>query len=332
MTAQTEYVDHILAEHGIAVPKPEPVALGDLELTLSGNHQVRAETDLDRVNEYALAMRDNGGAQLFPPIVVRRKPSGELIIIDGNHRGLAAEQADVNELQAQVITCSDEAHAVMSYLLNKGHGKPFEEQDKQMHAVTLALVHDYTPKQVAAIVGMSTKWVQATLKQDRLRKRLSQAGKAKASKGITMTLAEAVLSEPYPNVQLAIAELAVRHSLSSNDVRDIVRELAVTEGADEREAEALRVVKRIVRGRAESKKAAGRSRRKGKPQTNWMHLAKAVGLVLRKIDTEALAADILELEPARAAQELPRITEAVNILEDAYIAIHARASESTDGQ
>lgn len=107
----------------------------DIERSLRNQARLGAPVDTEYVERYATAMRD--GAE-FPGVVAWRDDRNtKLVIIDGNHRMMAAREAEyelpvyvVKDAKVQTITA-------MTFEANVRHGKSTTEDERIHHALWL---------------------------------------------------------------------------------------------------------------------------------------------------------------------------------------------------
>ncbi len=150
-----------------AAPRTPPARLGwsvmEVEvnsLTADPAIQPREELSLDIIAQYAEDMRDGDA---FPAVTVFENPdSGERVLADGFHRFLAAKQAGVLTLRAEIHqgTRGDARwHAVGA---NRAHGLRRSNADKRK-AVRLALeMHpEYSDEKIGGHVGVHRQTVLA---------------------------------------------------------------------------------------------------------------------------------------------------------------------------
>ena len=123
-------------------------------LCLDHGIQVRAAMHPDTVNDYAEAMRDGAS---FPPIVVFRVGS-DLVLADGVHRTLAAQQAGLQEILSDTRVGTFRDALVYALSANGSHGLQMTNLDKRK-AVGLALddeeLSQWSNREIARWCGVS---------------------------------------------------------------------------------------------------------------------------------------------------------------------------------
>jgi len=78
------------------------------------------------ISEYAAAFRYYGGWGEFPPITADQ----DMLILDGATRYLAAVQADVDEVEVEIIECeNDQQRLLVAAGSNAQHGKRWNSKD-----------------------------------------------------------------------------------------------------------------------------------------------------------------------------------------------------------
>ena len=125
--------------------------------------QARAKIRLAVVRQYADAMKQQlaEGGLVFPPIVLFTHGS-DYWLADGCHRVLAAVQAGLTEILAEVRPGSQRDALLHSISANNSHGLPRSNADK-CRAVTLLLKDpewsQWNDREIARLCGVSDRMV-----------------------------------------------------------------------------------------------------------------------------------------------------------------------------
>ena len=167
--------------------KPKKKKLAIEEIRLDGDTQPRAELDQAIVGDYADAML--GGAK-FPPLEVFFD-GANYWLVDGFHRRFAAERAELDTVDCQVIDGTLEEAQWYSYARNSDHGLRRSNADKKK-AVLRALKHpkgaEMSDSAIAEHCGVNDKTVakyrgelESTSEIPKLEKRKGKDGKSRKS-------------------------------------------------------------------------------------------------------------------------------------------------------
>ena len=131
---QTEnWLDERGLKGGYAYEQDMPLSAFDFEE--SQRNQARNKAiDPDLKDRYVIAWK-NG--ETFPPVIAHNL-NGKLIIVDGNHRLAAAEEAGVTEIDTYIIhRASDNNIISLTYEANVRHGQATAEPERVRHAVRM---------------------------------------------------------------------------------------------------------------------------------------------------------------------------------------------------
>lgn len=108
----------------------------DIERSLRNQARLGAPVDPEYVDRYATAMRD--GAE-FPAVVAwRDENTTSLVIVDGNHRMMAAREAHYDLPVYVIKDATAQAITAMTFEANVRHGKGTSEDERIHHALWLA--------------------------------------------------------------------------------------------------------------------------------------------------------------------------------------------------
>jgi hypothetical protein len=140
----------------------ETLAVFQSRLSLESNPQ---QVDIGRVQ--AISQSDPA---TWPPITVAEDEEGNLWVLDGAHRVVAARKIGLKELPAALEPWpgdgSDEAAYLRSLELNLRHGFPISVEDRKEWARRLKRAHpNFSESTIAGIVGLAKSTVHMALVQ-----------------------------------------------------------------------------------------------------------------------------------------------------------------------
>lgn len=219
----------------------DPLDLNKVDAKASLRNQARdIPIDDETVERYAEDMR---GGDTFPPIIVRAKPNGALVVLSGNHRWKAAV-ASKTTLAGYVVTCSDETALRISYEDNRRHGKSLDVAERVRQAVHLRAL-GWTQVAAARIVGITQNRLARAEAANQFAARCREVGIVDP-----VAVAETVKSR-LMNVRAdPVFADAVRLVNDASLPADVVYRIVTDVNACRSEAEALQLVanERIIAG------------------------------------------------------------------------------------
>lgn len=125
------------------------------KLRLDGDTQVRKSLNLEKVEEYAEAMKE--GAE-FPPVTVFHDGS-HYWLADGFHRYHAARKAEQDEILADVKNGTVEEAQIFAFGANSTHGLAMTREERRDVAIRMIkhpLAVDWPNTKIARVVGLSS--------------------------------------------------------------------------------------------------------------------------------------------------------------------------------
>lgn len=155
-------IEAALDDLGIPWTFDPALPLDQINVTASLANQARVGEPLDdeTVDRYAVAMADGA---VFPAVIARRtSPRAKLVLLGGNHRRAAAEQAGRAAHAAYIVECSDEAATICGYRDNLTHGKPTTAAERALQAVHLVNT-GWTQGAAAKALGLAQPQVSNAL-------------------------------------------------------------------------------------------------------------------------------------------------------------------------
>lgn len=112
----------------------------------SGPNVRRERIDLGHVSR----LTERGG---WPPILVR-EVNGKLQVIDGHHRKAAAGRLKWEEIEAEVIHCSDAEALERAVAANLSHGLPLSIPERKTAALRMIRETDWSDARIATACGL----------------------------------------------------------------------------------------------------------------------------------------------------------------------------------
>jgi hypothetical protein len=131
-------------------------------IDLKGSPQARAATDEVTVGEYAEVMREPGGPDQFPAIVLFEDQDGTLWLADGWHRVLAALKAGLKAIKAEVRPGNRRDALLCAVGANADHGLRRTNEDKRRAVLTLLRDPQWcqwSDREIANRCGVSNRFV-----------------------------------------------------------------------------------------------------------------------------------------------------------------------------
>lgn len=125
------------------------------KLRLDGDTQVRKSLNLEKVEEYAEAMKE--GAE-FPPVTVFHDGS-HYWLADGFHRYHAARKAEQDEILADVKNGTVQEAQLFAFGANSTHGLAMTREERRDVAIRMIkhpLAIDWPNTKIARVVGLSS--------------------------------------------------------------------------------------------------------------------------------------------------------------------------------
>lgn len=208
-----------------------PVAEFDVAESLDNQARISEPVDEATVKEYQANMEEG---DVFPPVVAYPGPGG-LIIVDGNHRLVAAQRAG-KTLPVYVLTgVKPVTLTIMTFEANSPafHGKPVSHDDRIRHAVWM--VRNKVPAALAARqLGLTAAEVSravALKNADRDADKVLKSEKLKARwSRLPATTRTRLGSLTDPDVMLAATELTVAAGLPADKVTALCTEVRGVRG------------------------------------------------------------------------------------------------------
>jgi len=139
------------------------------ELVFDPALQCRVGLDQDTVDEYAEAM---AAGEVFPPITAFRV-DGQLLVVDGWHRGHAASQAKLTEVEVDVRDGNRREAMLAAIKANARHGLKRSREDKRRAIVALLQDAEWcamSSRDLGELAGVSHAAVNNLRKHFRLKR------------------------------------------------------------------------------------------------------------------------------------------------------------------
>lgn len=278
----------------------------DVERSLRNQARLGEPVDQEFVDRYAEAMK--GGAT-FPAVVAARAPSGKLVIIDGNHRLVAAKKADY-KLSVYEVTAKAQSITTMTFEANVTHGKATTEEERIHHAMFL-IDSGMTKTEAAKRMNVSVAKVNKQALSTEAGRRADGAGIPRSEWEALPETARNRLSMINSDEALVGAvKLATEAGLNTQEVLDLVASLndskSVAKQMKVLELKRLEYADAIQDVRTGVAPAIGKRVRSPKGA-----LASTIGFALVMPDAEAIVASLGQAEREEYA---PRVDEAIQRL------------------
>lgn len=301
-------IDEWLAAWHVAYDFLPEVDINDIDGERSLRNQARLgeETvDQEYVNRYADAMR--AGTE-FPAVVVYTV-KGKYVIIDGNHRYVAARSAGYT-LSAYVVNARAHVITAMTFEANVRHGKATSETERVHHALYL-MDNGMSMNEAAKRMNVPRGKIQKARTQGEALRRADGAGINRRTWDSLPDAARNRLSQIHTDEALAAAvQLYVDAGLTATEVFDLVSRINDTRSGklQMQMVDALRLeyAERIQDKLSGSAPTQGKRVRSPKTVLA-LTLGQAASLPDVGILNEALS-------PAERDEFLPRISDAIKRL------------------
>ena len=247
------------------------VDLGEIDTEKSRHNQARFEAiDEKVVATYAEAMKRD---EHFPPLIVYRPtPTGDFIIIDGNHRQAAAMAAGRAKTAIYEVDPKTDPKtiALMTFACNTKHGMPTSETERITQAVYLydngASLH-----MAAAAVNIPERHLKKALERAKADARADEVGFPRNKwETIGATIRARLSAIPTDEVFLRATKLAYAANLSFEEIQELVSMVNATKSATKQMAavkdmeavhqDAIQAVAGGVLGTAEKRKMNPKAR------------------------------------------------------------------------
>lgn len=169
----TQLTEKLLDEANVTWTYVDAAPLETINFEISQSNQVR-DIPVDRglVDQYSEAMKTGA---TFPPIIIAETPEVTWIL-GGNHRALAAIDAE-SPIGAYVVSNPTEQQSRrISFGDNTTNGKPPTKKEKRRHLVWMVDVYDLPISHAAKVVGLTDSQAQTTIRVYRAKERAASTG------------------------------------------------------------------------------------------------------------------------------------------------------------
>jgi hypothetical protein len=192
------------------------------DLDKSLHNQARFDpVDRPTVEQYKEAVL-RGSA--FPAVLAwRPTPRGRLVIIDGNHRLVAHDEAgvpiDMYEIDRDT---NPQTVALLTFAMNTTHGRPTTEDERVTQAIYL-IDNGASIDHASAAVNVSPRIVKRAISRGKADQRADEVGlKRNEWDGLAQTVKNRLKDISTDEGFFAAAELAFAAKLDANEVFDLV--------------------------------------------------------------------------------------------------------------
>lgn len=245
-----------------------PVEQIDKKSSLS-NQARRDPRDNETVRVYAEAMK--AGA-VFPPLVGYRKPNGDVVWLDGNHRSEAAVLRHLPTVACYLVNTSDQM--LLTDMLASANatlnGKEAAKQDRLYHAMRLVDA-GYPKRHAGRMAGVAEATLHNFVNHQQVIRHADKLGVGRVAKQLPSKYAGPLSNsiDKLPPTEWKALLSAASHATNAQDFRDLVRTVVAANGAG------LDVVEQFVHERTaiNSPKSAGPKRTQSPVHSFLMHAA-----------------------------------------------------------
>ena len=152
-----EDLDTLLENHNMNfVFEPSfPLSDIDMDRSLDNNARLDDKVDADWVSQYAIDLEHG---DRFPALIlVRSGASKPAVVVDGNHRVVAALEAELKTFGAYVVHGQPGSSAIneLTMAANAIHGRPSTTEDRLQHALHLIKTKGYGVERAARKMHVS---------------------------------------------------------------------------------------------------------------------------------------------------------------------------------
>jgi transposase len=236
MSGKNASIEKYLKDKGVAFTFLEWVSPGSFDTKRSRENQARLGTPIleETKDRYVEALRNGDD---FPPVIAYRLPSGQLEILDGNHRQAAHEELgqpmDVYLIDADTPPA---VRALITFEANAKHGQPSTTQERLHHALYM-VNNGKSVAKAAAMFGVPVHSLQKLTTLGNATRRAEDCGiPAKKWESIPtasqLKLNTVITDEGY----IEAVKLTVDADLNAKQVSDMVRELNESKSAARQKA------------------------------------------------------------------------------------------------
>ncbi len=238
MGKRDERIEKWLAELGVKFTFLEKVSPGSFDTKRSRENQARLGNPIDEEvrDRYAEDLK-NGDE--FPPVVAYRLSSGQLEVLDGNHRQAAHELTG----QAMDVYQVDDAtppalRALITFQANAKHGKPSTTPERLHHAMFM-VNNGKSVAKAAAAFGVPVHALQKLATQAYATRRAEDAGiPVKVWERIPTASQLKLNTISTDEGFIEAVKLTADADLNSTQVTEMVRQLNASKSAAKQKAEA----------------------------------------------------------------------------------------------
>ncbi len=199
------------------IPKKEESLLEiEIERIVPGQAQPRTDFNEESLKELAQSIKEKG---IIQPIVVSRVGDGSFRIIAGERRWRAAKIAGLDKVPAVVKDVSP-AEAVEIALIENIQREDLDPVETALAFDRLLREFNITQEELSKRVGKDRATISNYLRILRLTDEVKQYLKDGT---LTMGHAKAILSVEDPQIQIEIANMIIKKSLSVRQTEELVK-------------------------------------------------------------------------------------------------------------
>lgn len=199
------------------IPKKEESLLEiEIERIVPGQAQPRTDFNEESLKELAQSIKEKG---IIQPIVVSRVGDGSFRIIAGERRWRAAKIAGLDKIPAVVKDVSP-AEAVEIALIENIQREDLDPVETALAFDRLLREFNITQEELSKRVGKDRATISNYLRILRLTDEVKQYLKDGT---LTMGHAKAILSVEDPQIQIEIANMVIKKSLSVRQTEELVK-------------------------------------------------------------------------------------------------------------
>lgn len=185
-----------------------------IEVVKPNPNQPRKYFNEESLAELTQSIKQNGVLQ---PVIIRRHPNGNVLLVAGERRFRAAKNAGLEEIPA-ILTKGNPTEISLIENLQRENLKPIEEAEALARMMD---EYDYTQKQLALVIGKARTTITETLSLNKLPDGIKE--ECRRADTYPRRLLVEVAKQKTPQAMTALFSKTKDSNLKSDQVREITR-------------------------------------------------------------------------------------------------------------
>ena len=319
-----EDLDSLLQKHNMNYVFEPNFPLSDIEMNSSLDNNARLDEKISRdwVSQYAIDMEHG---DRFPALIlVRSGASKPAVVVDGNHRLVAAVEAELKTFGAYVIQGRPGTRAIndLTMIANTTHGRPNTTEDRLQHALHQIQINGYGVERAARENHVSVGKLRprydlwrAGIRAEEVN--LPMGAWSEMPAGVRARLVSIGTDEGFR----AAGRLAIDAGMSISQAEEMVAELAEHPRSAQKQEEIVRRLRREYADQIQLHKLGKEAQRRTGPSPRRL-VTRAISSILSLQDDFITRVEIADPEERHETAEharagAARLTELADALEAA---------------